>query len=471
MLFAKIIFLFSFLFLGGVLIASLNFGLGVLFLISVLVFLITYFKFHLSKKYVLIFILALFFGFFYFNFRIFYEEKNKNLVYHQKIEFRGKTSSEVLNFNNYQKFKVKILEPLWGEVEILAPLGSVYHYGDILKIQGEINRGKNKFSLPMVAFPKINYLENKPDSKVFVYLLKIKNYFLNQFKRYLFYDEAALMSGILLGDRSGFSNEFKKAMNNSGTTHIVALSGYNVGILILGLNFILGSIFNRKKILWLIIIFIFMFVLMTGAEASVVRASILATLVLLARQFGRIYSFGYSVVLAAALMVLINPKILAYDLGFQLSFLSLLGISYLKPILDNFLGFKEAPGFLGWRENLTTTAGAQFAVLPLLLFNFGQISLVSFWANILILVFIPLTMFLGFLLGLFGFFEPFGFIFGIVVSFVLKYEIGVINFWGRFETLNYNFISLFLIIIFYIFLAIYALKINKLKFKEIKINV
>ncbi|MCS6956781.1 MAG: ComEC/Rec2 family competence protein, partial [Patescibacteria group bacterium] len=322
-------------------------------------------------------------------------------------------------------------------------------------------------SLPKVIFPEIKYIKNDPDSKILSYLFKIKNYFLKQFKQKFLSEEAALLGGIILGDRSGFSKEFKEAMNNSGTTHIVALSGYNVGILILGINLFLGYFLGRKKVFFFIIFFILAFVFMTGAQASVIRASILAIFALLASYVGRIYSFFHSVVFGAFLMVLVDPKILVYDLSFQLSFLSLLGIVYFKSIFDKIFGFQKTDlGFLNWKDNLTTTLAAQFGVLPLLLLSFGKVSIISFLANILILAFIPLTMFLGFLVGLLGTIDPLGLIISFLTSFILKYEINVIKFFGQFPTLDNNFISWFFIILIYVFLIFYFFRL-----KGYKLNV
>ncbi|MGB9608830.1 MAG: ComEC/Rec2 family competence protein, partial [Minisyncoccia bacterium] len=399
MFLANLFLLNSIFFLVGILIASLNWNILILFIISGLVLFLNQIKFNLNKKYLIFFILFLFFGFFYFHFRIFLEEKNKNLIYNQEIEFQGKISSEVLKYDNYQKFEFNLEKPFQGKINVLTFLWPEYFYGDVLKIKGVILKNKDINNNPQVNFPKIAYLNNNPDSKIFLNLLKIKNYFLNQFKKYLNANELALMSGIVLGDRFGFSLDFKTAMNNSGTTHIVALSGYNISVLVLALSFIFSFVFNKKINFILILFFIFGFVLMTGAQASVVRAAIMASFFILAQNIGRIYSFWHSVFFAAVIMVLIQPKILVYDLGFELSFLSILGITYFKPVLDQWFKFKNDFGFLNWKDNLTTTLGAQLAVLPLTFLNFGKISLFSPAANILILTFIPITMFLGFVLG------------------------------------------------------------------------
>ena len=108
-------------------------------------------------------------------------------------------------------------------------------------------------------------------------------------------------------------------MSQSGTTHLVALSGYNITVIAIAVSTLLSYFLRRRIVFWLSILTIIAFVLMTGAEASVVRAAIMGGIILLAKQIGRIHSMRNAIVFAALLMVLFNPKILRFDIGFQLS--------------------------------------------------------------------------------------------------------------------------------------------------------
>jgi len=459
-----------FLFIGfliGVFLASLNVKFYLLFLIGFLIFLFFKFILNFEYKYIFVLFLILFFGYFYFYFRIFLENKNLNLVYDKNIKFYGKIISDVSQKEKFKEFNLKVYPPFRGEIKVLASNFFNYKYGDVLEIRGEIKKARNINEKPTIFYPEIKIIDYNPDSEIFNFLLKIKNYFLAQFKKYLPYDEGALMSGILFGERAEFSENLKEIMNNSGTMHIVALSGYNVGILILVVSKIIAYLFGRRKVFAVSLFVVLGFVLMTGAEASVVRASIMALILLLGEYLGRIYSLPHSILFSAVLMVLVSPKILLFDLGFQLSFLSLLGVVYLKPAFDNILNFnRENSGFLLWRDNLTTTLGAQFAVIPLLILNFSQAPILSFLANIFILTFIPLTMFLGFILGIFGFWYSLGFLFGLLSLFILKYEISVMKFFSQFSFLNFEGFSLPLLILIYIVLFLWfyhkkAFKLNE----------
>ena len=173
---------------------------------------------------------------------------------------------------------------------------------------------------------------------------------------------------------------------------------------------------------------------MTGAEASVVRAVIMGILVLLSREVGRLYDFRNAIILAGLLMVFQNPKVLVFVIGFQLSFLALLGIVYLRPAIQKFLRIKKNPGFLSWKDNLLMTASAQLMVAPLLITNFNSFSLTSLIANVLVLELIPVTMGLGFAIAAISLFSyHFSLVLGWVTWVLLRFEILVIELFAKFS--------------------------------------
>ncbi|MDI6733914.1 MAG: ComEC/Rec2 family competence protein [Patescibacteria group bacterium] len=267
-----------------------------------------------------------------------------------------------------------------------ASLYPRFEYGDNLKINGLIQKPstaeyagyleKEKIS-GVVSFSEINILSRHNGSVLKEKLFKIKNTISESFQKFLNVKEAAFLNGLTLGGTSGLSDDFKRAMSLSGTTHLVALSGYNITILVWITMGIFIYFLPRRLSFILTFIAIFAFVAMTGAESSVVRAGIMGMLILLAREVGRIYDFRNAIILAALVMVLINPKVLVFDIGFELSFLALLGIVYLRPTLIKIFKIKEDISFLSWRDNLLTTASAQLAVAPILIANFGNFSLTS----------------------------------------------------------------------------------------------
>ena len=126
----------------------------------------------------------------------------------------------------------------------------------------------------------------------------------------------------------------------------------------------------------------------------------------------------------ALAMVLYDPRVLVWDLGFQLSFAALLGIVYFKPWLEKKLTLKKSL----WMDVVLMTITAELAVFPLLFFYFGKFSFWGLVANPLIELLIPMTMLLGFATGLLGFISyHFSFLVAGLVNIILAYELAVIN--------------------------------------------
>jgi competence protein ComEC len=248
-------------------------------------------------------------------------------------------------------------------------------------------------------------------------------------------------------------------------THIVAVSGYNVTIVaeyLILLGIFLGL--WRKQAFWFAILGIAIFVFMVGLPSSAVRAGVMGSVLLWGMKNGRLGNSQNAIVFAAAVMLLINPLLLRWDIGFQLSFLATLGIIYFYPVLENYLIKKQKVG--GLREIIFLTLSAQIFVLPIILFNFEKLSLISPLANLLVLPIIPITMLLGFLATLCQFFLPFlAQILSWPVFILLKYEVGTISFLAglKFSSLEIKNFSWIGVVIWYMILAfiIYKAKSQK----------
>ena len=364
-----------------------------------------------------------------------YQETHSRMVipFDENIGWRGRVGSPPER-GGRQTFTLKLLPPRKGNILIQTALYPEYRFGEIITFSGSIQKTKGDYG---------SYLEHTKDIRGISYfpnlekregattwrglLFGIKERFLLSFRNTLPYTEAAFLGGITVGEREEFSKEFKDAMSRSGTSHLVALSGYNIIIILNILGGCITGIMSRKKAFWVTLTIVLGFVLMTGAEASVVRAAIMGILVAVAPFLGRLYAPRNSIILTALCMALWNPEILRHDLGFQLSFLALLGIIYLAPALSRLFRFKNK-GFLNWKENLILTLSAQLMVTPLLVAIFGGVSALSLLSNILILEFIPFTMFLGFVLGaVYLFSQTIATLIAWVTLVPLKLELGIIQ--------------------------------------------
>lgn len=429
----EIVFSSALAFLFGITAAGLNWHIIIVIVIIAAVGLISLFLLNKLQlwKYVSLFLVFIFLGAFYYNFYLNLQERSQNIKFNSQITFSGKISDEPILSEKYLSFTLILASPFSGKIRVLTNPTIWLNYGDIVRADGRILPADSRAGKPVAFFPKIQIIANGQGFWLKEKLLALKNHLTSQFEKVLSSDEAALLGGITFGSRSSFGSEFKKQMALSGTTHLVALSGYNISILVLAVSQAFGWFLSRRKTFYLTVLVIVLFVLMVGAEASVVRAAIMGFLALLAKEIGRIYNMRNAITLTATAMVLVSPTILVHSPGFQLSFVSLLGIVYLSPALAKLLRI-DGEKLSGYKEIVLTTVSAQLAVLPLVIITFGRFSLSAFLANILILGFVPLTMFLGFLLAaISSLYSYLGFFTARLVELLLVYEIVIIKFFAK----------------------------------------
>jgi len=226
-----------------------------------------------------------------------------------------------------------------------------------------------------------------------------QNIFSQQTNKLLPEPQASLLNGILWGEQKMMPKDFYEALRRTATLHVIALSGMNITILVNLLSkitFFLG----RKKSCLLSLGLIIIFILFVGAPPSVVRAGIMGGLSLLAVYFGRRDWALLSLILAAVVMLLFNFSWL-WEISFQLSFLATLGII----ILSGQAKTRKGKGIIAeiiyqGREDLRTTLAAQIFTLPVILYNFKQLSLIAPLTNVAVLWIVQPIMVLGFILSL-----------------------------------------------------------------------
>ena len=459
-------------FLGGVLLVSLNANFYVL-LVLVALFVATaiVLKPKIPRAAAILVAIFLTIGFFYFNFYLNLRAARQNLVFGRQLDFSGVVLSEPKPVGELQSFDLRIGgkiagAELRGRITVLAKRFPEIQYGDLLNLRGEIQVPRDRTSRPTVFLPDVLSLKSGHGIWIRERLLTFKHALIRGLKKSLPPDSAALLGGISFGYRADFTDEFKNQMSRSGTTHLVAVSGYNISVLIAAIAVAFGRFLSARRTFYLTALSILFFVLMVGGEASVVRAAIMGFLAITARQAGRLRSMRNALAMAAAAMVAADPTILVFNLGFQLSFLSLLGMAYLLPALQAL--FRVNPKNLGWfGETAWTTLCAQLGVLPLLAYRFGEFSLTSIVANVLVLGLVPLTMFFGFLLAFAGWlWSYFGAVLGWAVNLIVAYEVGIIKIFAILRLpLPFRAGGMIFAIIYYAILAGIAFYGNKLSEK------
>jgi competence protein ComEC len=373
-----------------------------------------------------------------------------------------------VRFKN-QQLTVKLKDK---DINILVITGreAGVSYGDIIRVRGILEQPENFITSSGKEFNYKRYLANKDiyfmiknadieiishnnGNKIRSALYKVRNIFIKNINQVIGMPESDLANGLVLGVRGGFDEETKNDFIETGTIHIVALSGYNVSIVAEGVMKTFGLIFTQVVSIILGIIVVLLFIIMTGASATAIRAGVMATIMLLGRMMGRTYIAGRALVIAGLLMIAYDPRILA-DMSFQLSFIATGGVLYLTPKVINW--FKFLPMRFGIREMFACTIAATISVLPILLYLTGVLSLVSIPANILILLFIPIAMLFIFITGILGFIStvisiPFGYISYLILLYILS----VINFLGSlsFASVTIQSFPLVITILIYILLV------------------
>lgn len=378
-----------------------------------------------------------------------------------------------------------------GNFLVVAKKYPAYQYGDKIVLTGKLQTPKSSEDFDyqkylakddiysIVYYPEIKLAGSEQGSWFMAKLLAVKNKFKESISRILSEPQGAFLGGLLLGEKRGLSPDLMTAFSRTGTTHIIALSGYNITIIAVALMALFNFFMVRRQIsFWLSVGVIVLFVLATGAAASAVRAAVMGILVLLAQQVGRLYQIRNALVLAGAIMVYLNPRVLVWDLGFQLSFAATLGLIYILPILQRwFTPDEDKKVFMSGQIKegafikllkpvkliLATTLAAQIAVLPLLVINFGQLSLISPLANLLILPVIPLTMLVGFVAATTGIvWLGLGQILGWLAWLFLTYEIKIAEFLAKIPLAAVSFKWTWLGgLIYYVILAWLIWRLNK----------
>lgn len=340
------------------------------------------------------------------------EKKGKRLFFDFRIE-KVKADDQYLKISEATAAVVELKKPLQAE------------RGSKLKIEGQLKLPKPSSS---GSFDYQEYLRHRYIQTSFmasssqIDISPTQNNFL--FKaaslvhrrvvqttcQFLKGDRAGLLLGILIGDTEKISDSLQEDFRLTGLTHILAVSGLNVGMLVVILLFVLRFFRLKPTAQFVIVISVVTFyALVTELEPSVLRASVMAALAMGAWLFGRKNDLIAAISAAAILLLLVDP-FLIYNPSFQLSFAATLAILFLQPLISQKLKV------LGPRlkELVAVTLAAQLGVLPILVYFFNQLSVISILANVLV---VPVT----FLLLILG-------IVALVISFISQVLAGIVYF-------------------------------------------
>jgi competence protein ComEC len=284
-------------------------------------------------------------------------------------------------------------EELAGQIQLTGFGVNAVFEGDVVQVDGKMYPGYGAYQ-GKISFAHISVLEHHPSV-----ISNIKRKFVAGTQSALPEPLAPFVMGLLVGQRATLPANVKEDLQKVGLTHIIAVSGANLTIILQASQKLLGK--RSKRIsTGLTVALIMVFLILSGASASIVRAAIVSMLSIAAGYYGRNFKPLNLITCAAVITAWANPVYLWSDLSWYLSFLAFIGVMILSPLV-------QARWPRKWHESIVGGVAleslcAEAMTLPFVLHIFGQMSRVGLIANVLVVAFIPLAMLLGAIAGLGG---------------------------------------------------------------------
>lgn len=360
-----------------------------------------------------------------------------------------------------------------GNDKILLNAGKfpLYAYGDTVQVFGRLDMPRNFLTyeggpefdyVSYLAKDGIRYSMSRPKIRktasgkgfwLISALINIKSAFMDRIGRLIPEPQASLVGGLLLGEKGALPKDVVDDFKRSGLTHILVLSGSNVTVVAESLLKIF-AIFPRAVGQSLGASSIVLFAIMTGASATTVRATLMALIGLLAQATARKYDVVRALIIAASVMLMQNPRILVFDISFQLSFLATIAVIFVSPVVKERLTF--IPEKFGMREIMSMTISTQLFTLPFIFYKMGEISIIALVPNLLVLPIVSLAMLGGFIAGTLGFvWMPLALPAALATKLMLSYMLTITHFFSSFPLATIQAsISVPLLVLSYFFLVL-----------------
>jgi competence protein ComEC len=341
-----------------------------------------------------------------------------------------------------------------GDAILLLPAGIRYEYGDLLEVSGNLQTPperddfsykqylENRGVFSYMTYPRINVVGKDAGNPVLVVIFSIRDRIAMTVEQIMPQPEAAFLSGMLVGRDEDIPDSLQKAFKQTGTSHLVAISGFNITIVAGLILALAGRLLPKRWSVWAAVIILTGYAVMAGASPSVVRAAIMGALAMVGQSIGRNRTAVNSLGLAAAVMTLFNPLILR-DIGFQLSVAATAGILLIgAPVNDWLMERKidtDKPPEVNyfWQtvgDSVIITLSAQVATMPFLLYHFHQYPLIGILVNPFVLPVQPAAMILGGLAALSGMiWLPLGRLIGLAAWIPLAYTTRVVEWFSGFH--------------------------------------
>ena len=382
---------------------------------------------------------------------IFSPEKNSFLINNtdkHTTELTGKVITEPIQKGEKQQFILEVLDIDGKKIKkektfVYASTAYNIEYGDIIFVSGKLNVPEKpvfpyifdynlylqRENIYTIFYQQTFELIEKQPNKIKQTSFKIKNGIENRIDKYFKDPVSSILKSMITGNKSAIDKDIKEDFINTGLIHILVISGLHIGFCAAIFMFCFRLLGLKLNYVYLLTIpTLFFYVLLTGANPPAIRAAIMFSCLLITLMLNREPLIYNALALAALIILIFNPQSL-FTASFQLSFLATLGILYLYPKFSTCFG-KIKNKFLNYTwDIICVTISAQIALIPLLVFYFGKLSIISFALNLIIVPIIPIIIGLSFVFYI-STYISYGISMSVsfVLSYILNFVLYVINY-------------------------------------------
>ncbi|MFH0874231.1 MAG: ComEC/Rec2 family competence protein [Candidatus Komeilibacteria bacterium] len=345
----------------------------------------------------------------------------------------------VVRYRDYsddqQKLRLQI-RGIPGAVQIAVNRFPVYHYGDVLRVRCQPQLTSQETEQSWQRRLQLQGISARCFSAVVSYdhssidwrspFFTFKDYIINVYIKTLPGPVAGLMQAMIVNERGEVARDTTSNFSRSGLSHIVAISGMNMTLLIIaGQTFLVRLGLRRRQTAIFLIVVLTVYVMIIGLPASAVRAALMSSVVLLGYLVRRPIDITHTLLLVAGILALVNPLAVVYDIGWQLSFLALAGLIWWTPWWTRTLHW--LPERWGLQELISATLAAQMLTWPLILYYFQIWALCFLPANILTVPLVGPIMISGLLLPLVWWIPIVGAVISLVVTLLIRWLLLVVT--------------------------------------------
>lgn len=361
------------------------------------------------------------------------------------VQFNNSKSSGIVLVNVDSTQQITIDDYLYTSAHLLKINNALnphqFDYGEYMK---------KKQVLHQVYLNKKNSIHLQNKTTIYGASESIRNKINNSFLKHNISNEnLSVINALLLGQKQLISKDTYKQFTQSGTIHILAISGLHIGLLMMLLGWTLKPLtylkVGKNSISFLIILLLWSYAFLTGLSPSVLRSVTMFSLITIALYGKRITNTYNTLFISAFLLLLINPFYI-FDIGFQLSYCAVFSIISIKPLLDKLWSPKMYPIKKIW-DVIGVSVAAQIGVLPLSLFYFHQFPALFLVSNIVIIPFLGFLLSIGVITMIFAYFGNIPDILFNTLDTSITYLYQFVRFIGAkenyvFEQIPFNYLNL-----------------------------